>query len=156
MLVLAVWLSGGAMASGAPASDQAREQVTTIVAQIQRADYEGDRAALQRLHGELTPFVKDEKLASRVLYWQGFALWSRAINGFNDKADATDLQNDLQRALDEFDEATGIDPAFVDAKVGALSCVGFLAYSVRHEDPPSEKTTALMARTRASWQAAAD
>ena len=62
------------------------------------------------------------------------------------------MQNDLQTALDEFDEATRIDPAFVDAKVGALSCVGFLAYSVRHEDPPSAKTTELMARTRALWK----
>jgi tetratricopeptide (TPR) repeat protein len=87
-----------------------------------------------------------------VLYWQGLALWRRAINGFNDKADAADLQNDLQTALAEFDEATRIDPAFVDAKVGALSCVGFLAYSLRHEETPSTKTTELMTRTRALWQ----
>ena len=87
-----------------------------------------------------------------MLYWQGFALWRRAINGFNEKADTAELQGDLQTALDEFDEATRLDPAFVDAKVGALSCVGLLAYSGRHEDTPSAKTTEQRARTRALWK----
>ena len=150
-MLLVLW-SGGAMASGAPTTDQAREQVSAIVVQIQRADYEDDRAALKRLHDELAPFAKNQALASHVLYWRGFALWRRAINGFNDKADAADLQSDLRRALDEFDEATRIDPGFADAKVGALSCVGFLAYSSLQQDTGDEKTTALMARTRASWQ----
>jgi hypothetical protein len=152
MLMLQVLLSWGVMASPSCASESANAQVAGIVARIQRADYEGDRSALKRLHGELAPFAKDEKLTSRVLYWQGFALWRRAINGFNDKADAAELQSDLQQALDEFDQATTLDATFADAKVGALSCVGFLAYSVRHEDTPSAKTTELMARTRALWQ----
>ena len=152
MILMPVLLSYGVMASPSSADESARAQVVGIVAQIQRADYEGDRAALKRLHEQLAPFAKNQELASRVLYWQGFALWRRAINGFNDKADATELQGDLQTALDEFDEATRIDRAFVDARVGALSCIGLLAYSVRHEDIPSPKTTELRARIRALWK----
>ena len=152
MLMLLVLLSCGVLASPSPADESSRAQVVGIVAQIQRADYEGDRTALKRLHEQLAPFAKNPELTSRVLYWQGFALWRRAINGFNDKADAAELRGDLQTALDEFDEATRVDPGFVDAKVGALSCVGFLAYSVRHEDTPSAETTELMARTRALWK----
>ncbi len=132
----------------ASASDQSREQVVKLVTQIQRADYEGDRAALKRLHGELTPFAGSPDLATRVLYWQGFALWRRAINGFNDKVAPAELQEDLQHALVEFDEATKKDPAFVDAKIGALSCAGILAYSVRQQDAQGPQTTELIARSR--------
>jgi hypothetical protein len=46
-----------------------REQVVKIVRQIQRADYEGDRASLKRLYEELTPAGQSTKLASRVRYW---------------------------------------------------------------------------------------
>ena len=153
LILMPVLLSCGVMAlSSSPANEPARAQVVGIVAQIQRADYEGDRAALKRLHEQLAPFAKNQELASRVLYWQGFALWRRAINGFNDKADATELQGDLQTALDEFDEATRIDPPFADARVGALSCIGLLAYSVRNEDTPSPKTIELRTRTRALWK----
>lgn len=44
-----------------------------MVTQIQKADYEGDRSTLQRLHGELTPFTGNKEFASRVFYWRGFA-----------------------------------------------------------------------------------
>jgi hypothetical protein len=136
------------MASGGSLVDGSREQVTKIVAQIQRADYEGDRAVLRRLHGELAPFVENKELAARVPYWRGFALWRRAINGFNDKVDATELQEDLKHALDDFNEATGKDTAFVDAKIGALSCVGFLAYSVHQQDPGSIRIQELIGQAR--------
>lgn len=123
-------------APGALAADLSRDQEIRIVTQIQRADYEGDRAALKRLYGELAPPVADNKeLVSRVRYWRGFALWRRAINGFNDKVDRKELEEDLQQAVDEFDEAARKDPGFVDAKVGALSCLGFLAFALNQTDP---------------------
>ena len=100
-----------------------RQKVTAIVANIQRADYEGDRPALKRLHAELTPFVDDRQLASRVLYWRGFALWRRALNGFNDTADRTQIGEDLTQAVIDFQAAIARDPAFVDAKIGAASCL---------------------------------
>jgi hypothetical protein len=100
-----------------------RQAVTALVANIQRADYEGDRTALKRLHAELTPFVDDRQVASRVLYWRGFALWRRALNGFNDAADRTQIGEDLTQAVIDFQEAVARDPAFVDAKIGAASCL---------------------------------
>jgi hypothetical protein len=106
-----------------PPAQETRQVVTTIVAKIQRADYEGDRAALTRLRAELTPFVVDRELGSRVLYWRGFALWRRALNGFNDGANPKELEEDLTQCVHDFREALARDPAFVDAKVGAGSCL---------------------------------
>jgi hypothetical protein len=100
-----------------------RQTVTAIVANIQRADYEGDRTALKRLHAELTPFVDDRQVGSRVLYWRGFALWRRALNGFNDAADRTQLGEDLTQAVIDFQAAVARDPAFADARIGAASCL---------------------------------
>jgi hypothetical protein len=136
------------MVLGEPATDRSHEQVKKIVAQIQRADYEGDRVALKHLYSQLAPFVENKELAARVQYWRGFALWRRAINGFNDKVGPTELQEDLKQALDEFNEASKQDPAFVDAKIGALSCVGFLAYSVHQQDPGSARIQDLIAQAR--------
>jgi hypothetical protein len=125
-LLAIVFISVTALA--APPVDSSREKVITIVAQIQRADYEGDRAALKRLYEELTPPAQSTKLASRVRYWRGFALWRRAINGFNESADPKELEEDLKQAVSEFNEAVRIDPAFVDAKVGAVSCLSNLIF----------------------------
>ena len=119
-----------APASAAPA-ERPRETVLKLVAQIQKADYEGDRSALQHLYADLEPFLADEKLASRVRYWRGFALWRRAVNGFNESADPKDIEHDLTQALAEFKESAAKDPAFVDAKVGTISCLGNLAYLAR-------------------------
>jgi hypothetical protein len=149
MLVLPALFVLGSLVLSASDASQPREQAMRIVVQIQRADYEGNRSALKRLHAELAPFVANQKLAAPGLYWQGFALWRRAINGFNDKADPKELREDLQQALNDFDAATRIDPSFVDAKVGALSCTGLLAYSVRQQDASSAQTTDLIARSRA-------
>jgi hypothetical protein len=88
-------------ATAIPGND-AREHAARIIAQIQRADYEGDRTAMQRGYDELKPFMEDQKLASRIRYWRGFALCRRAINGFNDAVDPKELEQDLKAALDEF------------------------------------------------------
>ena len=133
-------------APAAQVADSAREQVIKIIAQIQRADYEGDRAALKRLYGELQPFVKDQGMASRVRYWRGFALWRRAINGSNESTDTKEWEDDLQQALEEFNESAAIDPDFVDAKIAALSCVGILAYSFNQKNP--ERQQELIAQGR--------
>ena len=61
--------------AAATSSNDAREQAARIVAQIQRADYEGDRAAMQRGYEDLKPFLEDKELASRIRYWRGFARW---------------------------------------------------------------------------------
>jgi len=136
--LLAISLVSAAAALAAPA-ERPREAVVKLVKQIQKADYEGDRAALQSLYADLEPFNADEKLASRVRYWRGFALWRRAINGFNDSADPKDLEHDLTQAIAEFKESSAKDPAFVDAKVGTISCLGNLMYlALGHADRVQE------------------
>jgi hypothetical protein len=123
-----------------------REALIRIVTQIQKADYQGDRPALQRLYGELTPFTENKEFASRVFYWRGFALWRKAINGFNDNVDKADLEHDLHQAADEFDKSASADPAFVDSHIALGSCFGLLAYSVGKKDAAEQQ--ALVARSR--------
>lgn len=145
---LQVLLASAALVLSASAADQSRDRAIKIVAQIQRADYEGDRVALKRLHAELTPFVENKDFASRVLYWRGFALWRRAINGFNDQVDQAELKDDLELALGEFNEAAKRDPAFADAKIGALSCLGFIAFVVHQQDSGSAQIQELIQQAR--------
>src|SRR6202162_4718327 len=108
--------------------EPSRDSIIRIVTQTQRADYEGDRPALRRLHDELTPIPEDNKLASRVLYWRGFALWRRAINGFNETPTPTDLEDDLKQAVTDFKDAIAREPAWVEPKIGAGSSLGYLMY----------------------------
>ena len=119
--------------AAATRANDPREQAARIVAQIQRADYEGDRPAMQRGYDALKPFMEDPKLASRIRYWRGFAQWRLAINGFNDAVDPNELEQNLLTALDEFKIAMQNDPTFVDAKVGTISCLGFLAFMNRKD-----------------------
>lgn len=133
-----MWAKNLAIASlsvSIAAAELAQEAAVTIVNQIKRADYEGDRTALKRLAADLAPFLGNQKLTARIRYWRGFALWRRAINGFNDKTDPKELQVDLQLAVDEFVEVTATDAGFADARIGALSSEGLLAFSVGRQDP---------------------
>jgi len=120
---MSILLASVTTALAVPTVDLSREQVVKIVTQIQRADYGGDREALNQLYNELVPFVDEPELASRVRYWRGFAKWRRAINGFGETPTPKDLAEDLTDAESEFDAALQRDPGFVDAKVGALSCL---------------------------------
>jgi hypothetical protein len=105
------------------------QQVIPIVAQIQHADYAGDRAAMQKGYEDLAPFLEDKELASRIRYWRGFAQWRRAINGFNDSVDPKEQEKDLNTALNEFKIALEKDPKFVDAKLAIMSCNGLLLFA---------------------------
>ncbi len=127
-------------------ADNQREAVTRIIVQIQKADYEGNRADLQRLHGELTSFMENKEFASRVLYWRGFALWRRAINGFNDNVDKADLEHDLRQAAEEFEKSASADPGFVDSKIALGSCYGLLAYSLGKKDAGEQQALAAKSR----------
>jgi hypothetical protein len=151
LLAIAIFLSCASPAVGANSPGGERETITTIVLQIQKADYEGDRPALQRLYGELAPFVQDKEFGSRALYWRGFSLWRRAINGFNENVDKKELEGDLHQATQEFEQAAALDPALVDAKSALGSCYGLLAYSVNKKE--DAEMQALIAKAR---QAIAD
>ena len=116
-----------------PPVEATHASIVRVVQQIKRADYEGDRAALKRLHDELTPIPEDNKLASRVLYWRGFAMWRRAINGFNESPTPNDLEGDLNQAVTDFKDAIARDPAFVEPKIGAGSSLGYVMYIHRND-----------------------
>lgn len=111
---------------GAVADDAA--QYKKLVAAIQKADYRAERATLERLFRESEPYLHKDVDPSRVRYWRGFALWRRAINGFNETPQPTDLESDLQRAIQEFQASFSADPKFVDAKFAELSCYGFTMF----------------------------
>jgi hypothetical protein len=120
--------NGQARPQAKPPANPARDSVIRIVEQIKRADYEGDRVALKRLRGDLTPLPDNKVLASRELYWRGFALWRRAINGFNESPSPKDLEEDLNSAIGDFNDSLVHDPTFVESKIGEASCFGYLAY----------------------------
>ena len=131
------------MSARGAAADSPSAQLTRLVAQVQKADYEGDRPALQRLFGELAPFADDPATASLVRYWRGFAVWRRALNGFNDSPPAADLRADLDQAVTQFDSALEKDPDFVDAKVAEVSCLMTLVFLSRDD---ATKTQSYLAR----------
>jgi len=118
---------------GITRADDTAKQVARVVAQIQHADFAGDQVGMQKGYDDLKPFLEDMALASRIRYWRGFAQWRRAINGFNDSIDPKELEQNLKTALDEFKIATEKDPTFVDAKVGTISCLGYLAFMNRQD-----------------------
>ena len=126
LLTAALLVAIAPSAFGQPASSQresSRRQVVRLALKIQRADYEGDRATLQHLYEELAPFANNKQLGLKVRYWRGFAMWRRVLNGFNDSIDRDELEEDLKKAISEFDAALAADPGFVDAKVAAAACL---------------------------------
>ncbi len=131
MNVLVIALLGLSAFSG---KADPRKPVTLIVQKIERADYEGDRAALKRLHDELAPYVANQELGPRVLYWRGFSLWRRSLNGFNDNADPKEIADDLQQCVTDFKQAWARDPGLVDAKAGAASCMVNYSFLLMNSD----------------------
>lgn len=107
---------------------EAAEKSRAIVPRIQRADYGDDRAALKSLFSELAPYRDDKQVGPRVLYWRGFALWRRALNGFNDGVNNAEIEEDLRGAVIEFEAAYTRNPNFADAKLAAASCLMNLLY----------------------------
>ncbi|HEU5250740.1 MAG TPA: hypothetical protein VFW15_12200, partial [Thermoanaerobaculia bacterium] len=125
----------GTLGMAASRPEAARRSMAAIVGRIQKADYEGDRKALVRFAAELAPYTMDGPLASRARYWRGFALWRRALNGFNEKdADPKEIERDLAGAIAEFTEAAAKDPAIAaDAKSAAAACGFSLAYLNKYD-----------------------
>jgi hypothetical protein len=121
-------------AHGSSESD-AKSHVIRLVAKIQRDDYEGNRAGLKSDYSELAPFVGDANLSAPVHYWRAFALWRRAINGFNEKFDPKEQELDLRNAIDEFAQIPETDALFVEGRIGTLSCLGNLLYLAGGNDP---------------------
>ncbi|MDT8449366.1 MAG: hypothetical protein RQ847_04255 [Wenzhouxiangellaceae bacterium] len=121
-----------------PASEnsvQERQQIIEIAAAIREADYAGDRAELQRLHEQLDEAgIEDRHLVSRVRYWRGFAMWRRALNGFNESEAPEVLEADLDQAIADFRAAQALDTTFADAMAGEASCLSNLAFLIREDN----------------------
>ena len=130
------------LGSAAPSSESPRQSMAKIVARIQKADYEGNRNALDCLAEALAPYTEKGPLVSRARYWRGFAMWRRAFNGFNDAVDPKELEQDLTDAMKEFADATARDPEFVDAKVAAASCAWTLAFLNKDNAPRRQEYVA--------------
>src|ERR1044072_9456562 len=133
LLSTAIVIASAFAVRGESAEDP-RELVIRIVSRVKRADYEGDRVMLKRRYDELAQFLENKTLAARVRYWRGFAMWRRAINGFNDAVDPKELEQDLKDALDEFKKVTEKEPGFGEAKIGMVSCISLLGY-IHQKDP---------------------
>jgi hypothetical protein len=115
------------------------QRTVGVITRIQRADYEGNRPELRRLLHELTPGGGNRQFSARVHYWRGFALWRRALNGFNEMADPEDLAADLEAAVREFEQSYALDGGFADARIGMLSCLQNLAFIHRHDSATLER-----------------
>ncbi len=124
----------GTLGMAARSPESARRSMAGIVSRIQKADYEGDRKALVRLAAELAPYTTNDTLASRARYWRGFALWRRALNGFNEKdADPKELERDLVGAISEFTDAAKDPQMAADAKSAAAACSWNVMYINRDD-----------------------
>ena len=138
-----------------PTDESTRVAAVRIVSQIQRADYEGNQAGMQKGYEELKLFVEHRDIASLVRYWRGFAQWRRAMNGFNDSVNPTEIEQDLKQALDEFSKAAELDPGFVEAKIGIVSSYGNLAFLNRKDQAQAQELIAKSVRTLKEARAAA-
>ena len=125
LFAAAVLIMSTAPSSYAQASNQTAVE---LVRQVVRADYEGDRPALASLHSSLGAFSGEPALRSRIHYWRGYAMWRRALNGFNEAAPAAELERDLQQCIADFREASAADPTFADAHAGEASCLVNLSF----------------------------
>jgi hypothetical protein len=142
VLVLAVACTTSTPAPRPPASE---EHVVQLVEQIRQADYAGDRQALRDLHTRLAEAPTRASPRSLVLYWQGFALWRRAINGFNETPTPTDLDADASAAARDFESALAEDPKLVDAQAGLAACIGLRMYLHR---TPDDEMRAMLGRVK--------
>ena len=147
MNFLACILALAALAPPAPAR-KSELRLTELVAAVRSADYRGDRAALARLDGELAA-VDAGKLSDYREYWRGFALWRRALNGFNETPTPGDLVADLEKAVARFRSSMETHPDWIEAKLAMVGCWGNLVYLAGND---SDKRKAIFAESGPTFQ----
>jgi len=126
MNLLAWTLALGALVPPAPAR-KSEARLADLAAAVLKADYRGDRAELARLDAELS------RLDARPLteyrdYWRGFALWRRAMNGFNETPTPDDLGAALEKAVARFRASLETRPEWIEARLAMVGCWGNLIY----------------------------
>jgi hypothetical protein len=110
-----------------PAPPDAAPRLGALVRAIRAADYRGDRVELRRLSAALDD-VEDPRLRAYRRYWQGFAKWRRALNGFNETPTPPDLEDDLEGAILSFRAALVDQPDWIEAKIGIVGCSANLLF----------------------------
>ncbi len=119
-----------AVGGGAPVSEA--ESFGMTVQAIRSADYRGARGDLERLAASLDA-GSDPRLAPYRHYWRGFALWRRALNGFNETPMPSDLAANLTAAIASFKAALVEKPGWIEARIGMVGSVGPLLYLARDD-----------------------
>ena len=105
------------------AAGKSEARLSELAAAVLSADYRGDRPELARLEAELGR-VDVGRLNDYRDYWRGFALWRRAMNGFNEKPAPPDLDADLVKALERFQAALARHPDWDEVKSAMLGAWG--------------------------------
>jgi hypothetical protein len=126
MNLLAWTVAFVALVPPAPAK-KSEARLAELAAAVLGADYRGDRAELARLDAALS------RLDARPLneyrdYWRGFALWRRAMNGFNETPTPEDLGADLEKAVARFRTSLEARPEWIEARLAMVGCWGNLIY----------------------------
>jgi hypothetical protein len=117
------------------------QRLAGLVEQVRDADYRGERAELRRLASALDGVKSAELLAYRD-YWRGFALWRRALNGFNETPNPADLGDDLREGVRSFKAALVRRPGWVEAQVGLVGCWASLVYLARDDKAQQQEILA--------------
>jgi len=110
-----------------PAASKMETRLGELAAAVLSSDYRGDRAELARLDEELGR-LDAGSLNDHRDYWRGFALWRRAMNGFNEKPAPADLDADLVKALERFQSALARHPDWDEVKSAMLGAWGNRIY----------------------------
>ncbi len=130
------------------AASKSEARLGELAAAVLSADYRGDRPELARLEAELGR-LDAGRLNDYRDYWRGFALWRRAMNGFNETPAPEDLDADLVHALHRFQSALARRPDWGEVKSAMLGAWGnriFLAGS------DTEKRKTLIDEAAASFK----
>jgi hypothetical protein len=121
------------VAAASPAAPRDSCRLDALAREVLAADYRGDRAELARLDVELGK-VPEGPLAEYRDYWRGFALWRRAMNGFNEKPMPQDLQADVEGAIARFRAALERHPDWIEARLALAGCWGNLIHVVGKDE----------------------
>lgn len=125
--VAAIAAVGATGKAARPAASRTETRLGELAAAVLSSDYRGDRAELARLDEELG-HLDAGALNDYRDYWRGFALWRRAMNGFNENPAPGDLDADLVKALERFQSALARHPDWDEVKSAMLGAFGNRIY----------------------------
>lgn len=134
----------------APPADGRKPEarLAELAAAVLDADYRGDRPKLAELDTELSRLDAGSLDGYRD-YWRGFALWRRAMNGFNEAPAPADLGADLEKALERFRSALALRPDWSEVKLAMVGCWGNQIYLAGSD---AERRKAILEESAATYK----